>query len=148
MLIPARIAINSNDAKPDDKGLSNQLIQLASDKFKNIKDEKALKIIVAQKNELEEKRLTVSAKALIVSNWKNGCDLIGDILSQHPGTFYHYEPLAFHGVKRFVDEYQDELATNILRSLLKCNYGPSLGKTTTGTVFPNRQLFMQLLCLT
>lgn len=79
------------------------------------------------KAETKNKDLDINStcKILIVSTWKSGCDLVGDILSQHPKSFYHYEPLAWYGIKRFKSE-SDEEAVHILRSLLLCNYGPSI----------------------
>ena len=61
-----------------------------------------------------------------MSSWKSGASIIGDILIQHPKSFYHYEPLAWHGIKKFVTD-DDEQISNILKSLFKCQYGPSLG---------------------
>ena len=95
--------------------------------FENIKDQKTIDILQSKKQEVGKLDLSISAKILIVSSWKNGCDLIGEIFAQHSGTFYHYEPLAWKGIKRFVDEFQGEGATNQLSSQLKCNFGPSLG---------------------
>ena len=96
--------------------------------FGNIQDKKTVEILQTKKEEMDKLSINYSTKVLIVSSWKNGCDLIGEIFSQQPGTFYHFEPLAWKGIKRFVNEFQDEIATNLLSSQLKCNFGPSIGK--------------------
>ncbi len=100
---------------------------LDSKKFNHIKDEKTLKVLAATAKELELTRtVNKTAKVLLLSTWKNGGDFIGDILSRHPHSFYHYEPLAFNGIKRFSTD-PDEEALRVVRSLLKCQHGPSLG---------------------
>ena len=75
----------------------------------------------------ETENINSSVKVMIMSTWKSGSDLIGNIVSQHPATFYHYEPFSWHGIKRFTNEFDEEPAI-ILKSLLSCDHGPSLGK--------------------
>jgi hypothetical protein len=103
--------------------------------YGNVKDEKTLKIIVQKKNEIDALNINLSAKALLVSNWKYGCDMIGEILSQHPATFYHYEPLAWKGVKRFNQGFDNDVASNQLKTLFKCNYGTHIGRCTLEELF-------------
>ena len=121
-----RFGISFSDENQEFNGKSNDSkIQY----FHFVKDQKTLDILNEKKAEVDKLDLDVKARILIVSSWKNGCDLIGDILAQHPGTFYHYEPLAWRGIKRFVNDVQDELATNILSSQFKCKFGASIGKS-------------------
>lgn len=96
--------------------------------FSDIKDTKTLKVLSDKIKELEAfNNINKTLKVLFVSTWKSGGDLIGDVISQHPKSFYHYEPLAWHGIKRFTSE-TDESAQFVLESLFKCHYGTSLGK--------------------
>ena len=96
--------------------------------FPNVKDEKTMKVLSAKIEELKNIQVHINQtkRILLMSSWKSGCDLIGDIFSHHPKSYYHYEPLAWHGIKRFVTD-DDEEASIVIKSLLKCQYGPSLG---------------------
>ena len=96
--------------------------------FSNVKDEKTMKVLSAKIEELKNVQVDVNktSKILLMSSWKSGSDLVGDILSHHPKSFYHYEPLSWHGIKRYVTDDNDE-AGMVVKSLLNCQYGPSLG---------------------
>ena len=97
-------------------------------KFSNVKDEKTMKVLSAKIEELKNVQVDFNktSKILLMSSWKSGSDLVGDILSHHPKSFYHYEPLSWHGTKRFVTDDNDEAGV-VVKSLLNCQYGPSLG---------------------
>ena len=96
--------------------------------FSNVKDEKTMKVLSAKIEELKNVQVDFNktSKILLMSSWKSGSDLVGDILSHHPKSFYHYEPLSWHGIKRYVTDDNDE-AGMVVKSLLNCQYGPSLG---------------------
>ncbi|XP_037789080.1 carbohydrate sulfotransferase 5-like [Penaeus monodon] len=61
-------------------------------------------------------------RSIIVTTWRSGSTFLGDILSSHPGTFYHYEPLHDFGIKQI--RYGDDAAQALLnlKHLLNCEY--------------------------
>ena len=62
-----------------------------------------------------------------MTSWRSGSTFLGDILTSHPATFYHYEPLIHHGIKQVRSGKLAEDAVNALKSQLNCSYD-GLGK--------------------
>jgi hypothetical protein len=63
---------------------------------------------------------TSQKQLMIVTTWRSGSTLMGEILANHPTVFYHYEPLKFVGRHRFRGGRQGQLAVQLLRGLLSC----------------------------
>ncbi|KAK3869553.1 hypothetical protein Pcinc_025137 [Petrolisthes cinctipes] len=59
---------------------------------------------------------------LIITTWRSGSTFMGDVLSSHPATFYHYEPLLDFGIHQIRNGDNATQAIFNLRHLLKCNY--------------------------
>ena len=61
-------------------------------------------------------------RALVTTTWRSGSTFLGDIMTSHPGTFYHYEPLLHYDI---VQARSGALATDAVRTLknlMHCNY--------------------------
>lgn len=63
---------------------------------------------------------------MLVTTWRSGSTFLGHLLASQPGTFYHYEPLAFLSIVQVREGDLAVEAVNTLRSLMRCNYS-SLG---------------------
>ena len=63
---------------------------------------------------------------MLVTTWRSGSTFLGHLLASQPGTFYHYEPLAFLSIVQVRAGDLAVEAVNTLRSLMRCNYS-SLG---------------------
>ena len=70
-------------------------------------------------------------RAMLTTSWRSGSTFIGDIIKAHPGTFYHYEPLAYNGTVQYRSGRQAQYAIYNLKNLMHCNYKP-LGKNLCG----------------
>lgn len=62
-------------------------------------------------------------RSVIVTSWRSGSTFMGGVVSSHPGTFYHYEPLHDFGVKQIRHGEEAAQAVRNLRHLLDCEYG-------------------------
>ena len=63
----------------------------------------------------------------VVTTWRSGSTFLGDILTSHPATFYHYEPLIHLGITQVRSGKLAETALKALKSQLNCSYN-GLGK--------------------
>lgn len=61
-------------------------------------------------------------RAMVVTTWRSGSTFLGDIMSSHPATFYHYEPLLHFDIKQARHGYLAQEAIRVLKSLMVCNY--------------------------
>ena len=61
-------------------------------------------------------------RSLIITTWRSGSTFLGDILNNHPGNYYHYEPLLDYGEIQIRGEPLATGAIKNLRKLLNCNY--------------------------
>jgi len=61
-------------------------------------------------------------RAMVTTTWRSGSTFLGDIMTAHPGTFYHYEPLLHYDIVQARSGALAEDAVKTLRSLMKCNY--------------------------
>ena len=69
-------------------------------------------------------------RAMVTTTWRSGSTFLGDIMTAHPGTFYHYEPLLPHGILQARTGALAEDAVRTLSSLMRCNY-TSLGRAVS-----------------
>lgn len=60
-------------------------------------------------------------KSVIFATWRSGSTFLGELVSSHPFTFHHYEPLLRMRQVRARGENQTR-ALNIIEKLLTCNY--------------------------
>ena len=67
-------------------------------------------------------------RAMVTTTWRSGSTFLGDIMTSHPGTFYHYEPLLHYDIVQARTGPLAEDAVRTLSSLMRCNY-TSLGRT-------------------
>lgn len=60
-------------------------------------------------------------RLLLVTSWRSGSTFLGQILSEHPGVYNHYEPLMHVGVEQIRpgDPRVDSVVQH-LRDLLGC----------------------------
>ena len=63
----------------------------------------------------------------VITTWRSGSTFLGDILTSHPATYYHYEPLIHHGIKQIRSGELAKIALKELKSQLNCSYD-KLGK--------------------
>lgn len=61
-------------------------------------------------------------RAMVATTWRSGSTFLGDIMSAHPATFYHYEPLLHYDIKQARSGALAEDAIRTIKSLMKCNY--------------------------
>jgi len=61
-------------------------------------------------------------RAMVVTTWRSGSTFLGDIMSAHPGTYYHYEPLLHYDIRQARTGALAEDAIRTLRELMQCNY--------------------------
>lgn len=66
-------------------------------------------------------------RAMVATTWRSGSTFLGDIMTAHPGTFYHYEPLLHYDIVQVRDGALAEDAVRTLKDLMHCNY-TKLGK--------------------
>ena len=79
-----------------------------------------LRVGSMRRNIMEEGGTPVSS--LLLSSWRSGSSLVGQILTSHPVTFYHYEPLHMYGLVKLSSGSRATEAVDLISSLLKCNY--------------------------
>jgi len=66
-------------------------------------------------------------RAMVATTWRSGSTFLGDIMSAHPATYYHYEPLLHYDITQARAGAKAEDAVRTLKDLMHCNY-TSLGK--------------------
>ena len=62
---------------------------------------------------------------MIVTSWRSGSTLTGELLNSVPGSYYSYEPLSFVGINRIYNSSQKDLiqsSLNVIKGIFKCNY--------------------------
>lgn len=65
--------------------------------------------------------VTHPRRLLIVTSWRSGSTFLGQILSEHPGVYNHYEPLMHVGVEQIrPGDPRVDSAIQHLRDLLRC----------------------------
>ena len=64
---------------------------------------------------------------MVVTSWRSGSTLIGELLNSYPKSFYSYEPLHHLDIRRAYDQDADaKSADKVIKGLLTCNYVPVL----------------------
>lgn len=61
-------------------------------------------------------------RAMVATTWRSGSTFLGDIMTAHPGTFYHYEPLLHYDIVQARSGALAEDAIRTLGALMRCNY--------------------------
>jgi len=61
-------------------------------------------------------------RAMVATTWRSGSTFLGDIMTSHPGTFYHYEPLLHYDIVQARSGARAEDAVRTLKDLMHCNY--------------------------
>lgn len=61
-------------------------------------------------------------RALVTTTWRSGSTFLGDIMTAHPGTFYHYEPLLHYDIVQARTGALAQDAVRTLKDLMHCNY--------------------------
>lgn len=67
--------------------------------------------------------VTHPKRLLIVTSWRSGSTFLGQILSEHPGVYNHYEPLMHVGLEQIrPGDPRVDSAIQHLKDLLHCKY--------------------------
>lgn len=66
-------------------------------------------------------------RSIILTTWRSGSTFLGDVLTAHPGNFYHYEPLLDFDIVQIRGPPLAAEALKNVRALLHCEYS-DLGK--------------------
>jgi len=61
-------------------------------------------------------------RAMVATTWRSGSTFLGDIMTAHPATFYHYEPLLHYDIVQARTGARAEDAVRTLKDLMHCNY--------------------------
>jgi len=61
-------------------------------------------------------------RAMVATTWRSGSTFLGDIMSAHPATYYHYEPLLHYDITQARAGARAEDAVRTLKDLMHCNY--------------------------
>ena len=68
-----------------------------------------------------------TSNVMVVTSWRSGSTLIGELLNSYPKSFYSYEPLHHLDIRRAYDQDADaKSADKVIKGLLTCNYVPVL----------------------
>ena len=63
---------------------------------------------------------------MVVTSWRSGSTLIGELLNSVPNSFYSYEPLSHAGIRRIFSSSEDQIwsksAHEIMQGLINCNF--------------------------
>ena len=64
---------------------------------------------------------------MVVTSWRSGSTLIGELLNSYPNSFYSYEPLHHLDIRRaYAGDRDAKSADKVIKGLLTCNYDPVL----------------------
>ena len=62
-------------------------------------------------------------RAMVVTSWRSGSTLTGELLNSLPGSFYSYEPLSLFGINRiYNDSKHVQSAMNVIKGIFECDY--------------------------
>ncbi|KAK4318883.1 hypothetical protein Pmani_010147 [Petrolisthes manimaculis] len=61
-------------------------------------------------------------KVIIATTWRSGSTFLEELLSSHPATYNHYEPLLYHGIRQVREEDDATQALQLINDLLSCRY--------------------------
>ena len=89
-------------------------------------------------------------RIIIITSWRSGSTLMGELLNSMPGSFYSYEPLTLFGINRIYNDSQlVPKAVNVIKNILKCNYSMVHYECKNSITFRfvNTVLFPGYICL-
>jgi len=61
-------------------------------------------------------------RAMVATTWRSGSTFLGDIMTAHPATYYHYEPLLHYDITQARSGARGDDAVRTLKDLMHCNY--------------------------
>jgi len=61
-------------------------------------------------------------RAMVATTWRSGSTFLGDIMTAHPATYYHYEPLLHYDITQARYGARGDDAVRTLKDLMHCNY--------------------------
>ena len=62
-------------------------------------------------------------RAMVVTSWRSGSTLTGELLNSLPGSFYSYEPLSLFGIDRIYNGSKHvQSAINVIKGIFECDY--------------------------
>ena len=62
---------------------------------------------------------------MVVTSWRSGSTLIGELLNSYPKSYYSYEPLDHLRIRRaYAADKDAQSADKVVKGLLTCNYTP------------------------
>ncbi|CAN8006688.1 unnamed protein product, partial [Ixodes hexagonus] len=59
---------------------------------------------------------------LVIAYFRSGSSLVGKLLSQHPRTFYHFEPLYFYALAKAARSVNITEGLNTMSNILRCDF--------------------------
>ena len=70
---------------------------------------------------------SVLKNVMVVTSWRSGSTLVGELLNSYPNSFYSYEPLHHLDIRRaYAGDKDAKSADKVIKGLLTCNYTPVL----------------------
>ena len=76
---------------------------------------------------LSVKKKSTTQNVMVVTSWRSGSTLVGELLNSYPNSFYSYEPLYHLDIRRaYAGDKDAESADRVIKGLLTCNYTPVL----------------------
>jgi len=104
--------------------VSQRIKRALSNQWKSLNEEmRSFKFSDESKEFNESMDLQKSSSAilnLVVTSWRSGSTFIGELLTTHPGTFYHYEPFEPIRIKQI--RKNDGKYLKLMKNLFKCDY--------------------------
>ena len=66
---------------------------------------------------------SMTKNVMVVTSWRSGSTLIGELLNSYPNSFYSYEPLYNIDIRRaYAGNKDSKSADKVITGLLTCNY--------------------------
>ena len=76
---------------------------------------------------LSVKKKSTTQNVMVVTSWRSGSTLVGELLNSYPNSFYSYEPLHHLDIRRaYAGDKDAKSADKVIKGLLTCNYTPVL----------------------
>ncbi|XP_076064850.1 carbohydrate sulfotransferase 1-like [Oratosquilla oratoria] len=91
--------------------------------LQSVSDLDLQRVLKAYKNRHEEiPPDTPPLRLIVVSTWRSGSTLLGEVLASYPGVYYHYEPLTPYGLHQISPGVLQNEVTDLLNKILHCQY--------------------------
>lgn len=69
--------------------------------------------------------LKETKNVMVVTSWRSGSTLIGELLNSYPKSYYSYEPLDHLRIRRaYAADKDAQSADKVVKGLLTCDYTP------------------------